>query len=90
MGKEIVLFKSEEKKDRQSAAAFLHQLADKLTEGQVVLIQGQEKVTLDIPANVVLEIKAEEEAKKKGTHFSLEVEIEWVPGDEKPESMTLG
>ena len=36
MGKEIVLFKSEERKDLASVVAFLHQLADKLAENQVI------------------------------------------------------
>lgn len=90
MGKEIVLFKSEEKRDRQSVAAFLHQLADKVVQGQVILRQGNEELTLDIPNNVVLEIKAEEEAKKNKTALSLEVEIEWIEGDEVTGPISLG
>ena len=40
MGREIVLFKSEEKKDLPSVATFLRQLADKLDGNRVVLRQG--------------------------------------------------
>jgi amphi-Trp domain-containing protein len=90
MGKEVVLFSSEEPRDRQAVAAFLRQLADKLEQGQVILRQGEEEVTLDIPNNVILELKAEEEFKKKKTQRTLEVEIEWVVGDEAGGPVSLG
>lgn len=90
MAKEVVLFQSEEKQNLQSAADFLHQLADKLAQGQVVLRQGNQEVVLDIPHNIVLELKAEEEAKKRKTQRSLEVEIEWIVGDESGGAVTLG
>ena len=54
MGKEIVLFKSEERKDLASAVTFLHQLADKLAENQVILRQGSEEVVIDVPNYFVL------------------------------------
>ena len=82
MGKEIRLFKSEEQKTRPEVCAFLHQLADKLSEGQVVLRQGQEEVTLQLPHHLILEIQVEDEDKKsKGTQHSLEVEIKWFDDD---------
>ena len=82
MGKEIVLFKSEERKDLASVVAFLHQLADKLAENQVILRQGSTEIVVNIPDNVVLELKVEEEDKKGKMKRTLEVEIEWVEGDE--------
>ena len=90
MGKEIVLFSSEEKKDLKSVAAFLHQLADKLADNRVVFRQGTEEIVVEIPNNVVLEIKVEEELKKKKTQQSLEIEIEWYVGEEYPASLELG
>lgn len=90
MGKEIILFSSEERRDRASLAAFLHQLADKIAEGTVVLQSGSEQLVLDLPDQVVLELKAEEEAKKNKTQRSLEVEIEWIEGDESGGPVTLG
>ena len=90
MGKEIVLFSTEEKSDRASVAAFLRQLADKVAEGKVVLISGSEELTMELPNNLVLEIKAEEEAKKNKTKHSLEVEIEWYSGDDGGGGVTLG
>ncbi len=83
MGKEVRLFKSEEKRSRSDVGAFLHELADKLIAGQVVLRQGKEELTLQLPQNLILEIQAEDEDKKsKGVQHSLEVEIKWFDDDE--------
>ncbi len=82
MGKETRLFKSEEKKNRAEVSSFLHQLADKVGEGRVVLRQGQEELPLEIPPNLILEIQVEDEDKKrKGIQHSLEIEIKWFDGD---------
>jgi amphi-Trp domain-containing protein len=90
MGKETVLFRSEEKRDIKSVSAFLHELADKLTENRVILRQGAEEIEVSLPNNVVLELKVEEELKKGRTHRSLEVEIEWIEGDEAGGPVSLG
>ena len=90
MGKETRLFKSEERKNRADVSAFLHQLADKVAEGRVVLRQGQEEITLDLPHNLILEIQVEDEDKKtKGIQHSLEVEIKWFD-DEQGGPLELG
>lgn len=90
MGKETILFKSEEKRSIQEVAAFLRQLADKLETGQVILQQGQQELVLEIPSRVELEVKAEEETGKRKVTRSLEVEIEWVPGQEAEGGLMLG
>lgn len=83
MGKEVVLFSSEETKDRGGVVEFLRMLADKIDQGQVTLRQGEEDVQLIIPPTLVLEVKVEEEAKKQGrTQRSLEVELEWYEGED--------
>ena len=90
MGKEIRLFKSKERKSRSEVSMFLHQLADKIEAGQVVLRQGQERLTLDIPRNLILEIQVEDEDKKrKGIQHSLEVEIKWFDKDTFDGSLEL-
>lgn len=90
MGREVILFESEEPKEIQSVADFLRQLADKLDEQKVVLRDGQNEVSLEIPSSVVLEIKAEEEEKKQKTQRSLEIEIEWIVGQEGTGGVSLG
>jgi amphi-Trp domain-containing protein len=91
LGKEIVLFSSEEKKELPAVVDFLRELADKLDRGQVILRKGTEELTLSLPHHVVLEVKAEEEDKKGRTQLSLEVEIAWYEGGEEGGgSLSLG
>ena len=90
MGKEIKLFKSEEKVNRSELTTFIHQLADKISAGQVVLRQGQEEITLDLPQRLILEVQVEDEDKgARGTQHSLEVEIKWFD-DEQGGPLELG
>ena len=90
MGKETRLFKSEERKSRAELSAFVHQLADKITEGQVVLRQGQEEIILQLPQSLILEVQVEDEDKgTKGIQHSLEVEIKWFD-DEQEGPLELG
>lgn len=78
MGSETRLFTSEERMTREDASTFLHQLADKLAEGRVLLRQGQEETELHVPDRLILEVQVEDEDKKtKGVQHSLEVEIKW-------------
>ncbi len=91
MGKETRLFKSEERKSRSDVGAFLRQLADKVSEGQVVLRQGQEEITLQLPHSVILEVQVEDEDKKsKGIQHSLEIEIKWFDDDAEGGPLELG
>ena len=90
MGREIKLFKSKERKNRSDASTFLHQLADKIAEGQVVLRQGNEELTLNLPNYLIVEVQVEDENKKvKGMEHSLEVEIKWYD-DDKSGPLELG
>lgn len=91
MGKETRLFKSEERRTRDEVSAFLHQLADKVGQGEVILRQGKDEITLALPSNLVLEIQVEDEDKKrKGIQHSLEVEIKWFEGDDAGGPLELG
>lgn len=91
MGKETRLFKSEERKSRSDISAFFHQLADKISEGQVVLRQGQEEITLQLPRSLILEVQLEDEDKKdRGTQHSLEVEIKWFDDEDRGGPLELG
>lgn len=82
MGKEVVLFASEEHVNAKHVSDFLRQLADKVDTGEVTLSKGSESLTLNLPQNLVLEVKAEAEDKNMGTKRSLEVEIEWMEGED--------
>ncbi|TVQ42172.1 MAG: amphi-Trp domain-containing protein [Saprospirales bacterium] len=82
MGKEVRLFKTQERKTRAEVADFLRLLADKLSDGEVLLKSGSEEISLNISPSVTLEIQVEDEDKKKGIQHSLEVEIKWYDGKE--------
>ncbi|MGD9093013.1 MAG: amphi-Trp domain-containing protein [Anaerolineales bacterium] len=91
MGKETRLFKSEERKKRAEVGEFLHQIADKLQSGKVLLRRGGEELVLDIPENLILEIQVEDEDKKsKGIQHSLEIEIKWYDDDRDSGQLELG
>ncbi len=83
MGRETILFKTEEKMSRSAAADLLRQVADKLDNGKVILQQGKKKVGLKIPGQVEVEIKAEKEVGRRKTKKKLELEIEWLVGGSK-------
>jgi amphi-Trp domain-containing protein len=91
MGKEVKLFKSEERQSRSAVAQFLRDIAEKVDAGQVILSRGKEEITLNIPANVILEIQVEDEDKKrKGIEHSLEIEITWFDSDDFGGPLKLG
>jgi len=91
MGREIELFKSKERKGRQEVADFLHQLADKVASGSLVLKQGADEVNIQLPDNVILEVEVEDEQKrKKGVQHKLEIELKWYDNDDDGGPMELG
>lgn len=84
MGRETRLFKTQERKSRQEAAAFLRQLADRLDGDGIVLRQGTQEIRLQPPAWLTLEVQVEDEDKgTRGVQHSLEVELKWFDGDEQ-------
>lgn len=90
MGREVILFSSEERTSRAHVANFLRELANKVDSGTVRLMSGTGDVDVDIPGDVVLEIKLEEEEKGTSMKRSLEVEIEWREGETARTGVSLG
>jgi len=89
MGREIILFNSEEKKTKNEIADILRLLASKVEQGNLSLSNEAGAVDLEFPENMILEIKAEEEVKQK-IKRSLEIEIEWIVGSDDQGSMVIG
>ena len=91
MGREKVLFKSEERKSTVEIITILRSIADKIEQGTMTLRQNDNEVVLDFPQNMTLEIKVEDEMKKrKGTKRQLEIELEWYPGaDDRQTGITI-
>ena len=89
MGRETVLFKSEEKKSRSEIAEILRMLASKVEKGEMGLRNDAGSVDLEFPENMTLEIKAEEEVNGKTKH-SLEIEMEWIVGSGNQLGLVIG
>jgi len=78
MGNKTRLFKNKERKHRSDTGAFLRRLADKISDGRVVLGRGQDQTTLQLSEDLLLEIKAEDKEKAgKGIRHSLEIKFRW-------------
>ena len=79
MGNEEVLYESEERQTVPDVINFLRQLADRMTDQQIVLSKGDEELVIEIPHNVILEIEIEREEEGPGKiKTSLEIELEWT------------
>lgn len=79
MGREIVLFKSEEKKTAREISDTLRLIADKIDGGTLTLKQGKDEVLVEFPEQMGFELKVEEEQGQKRKK-SFEIELEWVIG----------
>ncbi|GFE52239.1 hypothetical protein So717_39920 [Roseobacter cerasinus] len=91
MGREVTLFSSKEPKSRSEVATFLRSLADRLDTAKVTLRQGQDEIVLSLPDEMTLELKVEDEDKRrKGVQHSLEVELKWYDGDSAAGPVSLG
>ncbi len=90
MAKKGVLFKSKERRDVQSVAAFLRELADKLEQQELVLQQGADEARLAIPGNVVFALKVKEKSKKRKKKQGIKIKIKWVEGDSARDRVVLG
>ena len=93
MGREKILFKSEEKKSSVEIVAILRSIADKIEQGSsMTLRQNKDEVVLDFPQDMTLKIKVEDEMKKrKGTKREFEIELEeCYPGaDDRQRGVTI-
>ena len=67
----------------------LKTIVDKIEQGKIALSNNTGSVELDLPQNLTLEIKVEEETKRK-TKRSLEIELEWIVGGDDQGEMVIG
>ncbi|WP_336038009.1 amphi-Trp domain-containing protein [Halobacterium yunchengense] len=85
---EEVLFETELRRSRAEVADYLRAVADKLDADEpVTLTSGDESVTMDPPASVDFEVKAERETSAGGGNeeLSIELELEWSDADRPDE-----
>ncbi|SDF75529.1 amphi-Trp domain-containing protein [Halorientalis regularis] len=76
---EKVLFETERVQRREDVATYLRTVADKLDDGgPITLESGDQSVTMEPPANVEFEVKAEREGPTDAPgELSIEFELEW-------------
>ncbi len=84
MGRETVLFKTEEKKTAKEISETLRLIADKIDAGAMTLSHGAEEVTVIFPGTMEIQLKVEEEQGRR-LKKKFEVELEWIPGAEDAE-----
>ena len=73
MGREVVLIKNKENKQKNAIAGILRQIADKIEHGNLTMKQGTGTFAVDLLEDMTLEIKVEEEKKQKvKCSFNLE------------------
>ncbi len=72
---EETVFKSEQRVSRDQAVGKLEQITDKLREGGLELSSGADSVSLEVPDELELEVKVEEDS--RDGEISLEIELEW-------------
>ena len=82
---EEVIFESESRTDRETIANHLRVVADRLAAGEPITLSGAgDELSLDVPANLTFEVKAERETSRDGgpAELSVEFELEWTEGEE--------
>jgi amphi-Trp domain-containing protein len=90
MGRKNVLVKSKERRSIEDVAEFLHQLADRLVENELVVQQGNDEVTVTVPNQVTMKLKIKEKLKKRKTKHSLKLGLKWVEHDTPRGTLKLG
>lgn len=78
---EEILFEHETAQSRADVAAYLRTIADKLDAGETLTLQaGGQELTVEIPATLDFEVKAERETGEGPDELSVEFELEWTEG----------
>lgn len=76
------LLKTTTKMNKDDASQKLHDLADKLAEGELNLKSGNDSITLNPADQVEFELDVEEE---EDGDISIEIEVEWPKNPESGE-----
>lgn len=66
----------------------MRQIADKIDDGTMILKKGADEIQIEFPPNMVLELKIEEEYGRKHKK-SIEIEIEWIIGEEQTDGAQI-
>lgn len=87
-----VLFKSEQRQGRDQIASYLQTVIDELNAGEPIALQaGGDAISLNPPAQLTFEVKAEQEGPTDGPkELSIEFELEWPEDGEDGGELDIG
>ncbi len=77
MARKEILFKHKERRDLAGVAELLRAMADKLEEGELTLVQGEQASTLELPDVVRLTMKGKKKVKKHKTKHTVKLQLKW-------------
>jgi amphi-Trp domain-containing protein len=81
MDDEATLYDHEQQLDRAAVASYLRRIADGIERGRVELGEGAERIVVEPPDDLMLEIEVElEDEGDDGLESSIEIEISWREG----------
>ncbi|MFW5714948.1 MAG: amphi-Trp domain-containing protein [bacterium] len=89
MAQKNILYKSSEGMNRADFADFLRRVADKIESGKVSFQAQQGIVEVDIPEDVVVDVKLTEKSKSGGKKIDFEIEADWIKGGRPSEGIKL-
>jgi amphi-Trp domain-containing protein len=81
MDDEATVFEHEQQLDRAAVASYLRRIADGIERGRIELGEGAERIVVEPPDDLELEIEVElEDEGDDGLQSSIEIEISWREG----------
>ena len=80
------LFQSKEYLDREAVAQFLRQLADRIDANTVVFSQNDNQYPIELPEELVLHTRLDEETKNRDRKYRFDLELNWRTGARKQPS----
>ena len=89
---EEVLFETEQTQTRAEIAAYLHDVATALENGEsLTMSAGDQSITMNPPERLTFEVKAEREGPVEGPgELSIEFELEWDDNDAEDGELQIG
>ncbi len=89
MAQKNILYRSSESMNRASFADFLRKVADRVENGQVSFQTEQGSVEIDVPEDIVVDVKLTEKDKSGGKKIDFEIEADWMKGGRRSEGIKL-
>jgi len=73
-----VLFNNKSLKKSTELAELLHTMADKVAEEKIVFQDGGNETCIELPEEVIFQIKAKEVTSKRGIKHNVSLKLKWM------------